>query len=210
MRHLLPILAKTISILLYPIWMPTLGILFLCIGLRGTLDMQLGLWLVSILGTAIITVAIPLSAILICIKRGKTKDLYIEQREERTLPYIYTLVCYAFWCYFLIRILRVPVFAGISAIGATVALLVVLIVNRWWKISAHLTGLGGLIGGVASYFLFFQAQYIVVLTVLLLVALLLMYARIYLNAHTPLQTVCGLLLGLVLTLLPNIVYFYAL
>ena len=35
-----------------------------------------------------------------------------------------------------------------------------------------------------------------------------MYARIYLNAHTPLQVIAGFLLGLVLTLVPNCLLSY--
>ena len=44
--------------------------------------------------------------------------------------------------------------------------------------------------------------------VLMVLALLLMYARIYLNAHTPLQVIAGFLLGLVLTLVPNCLLSY--
>jgi len=44
---------------------------------------------------------------------------------------------------------------------------------------------------------------------LLLLSLLLMYARIYLDAHTPLQVVLGFLLGLVFTITPNFIILYA-
>ena len=45
--------------------------------------------------------------------------------------------------------------------------------------------------------------------VVLVLSLLLMYARIYLKAHTPMQVVCGYLLGLVFTFVPNVIMMYA-
>ena len=44
---------------------------------------------------------------------------------------------------------------------------------------------------------------------ILILALLLMYARIYLNAHTPSQVVCGFLLGLIGTFTPTLILTYA-
>jgi membrane-associated phospholipid phosphatase len=95
------------------------------------------------------------------------------------------------------------------ALGAMVALGIVTVVNRWWKISAHLTGMGGLLGGVCSYALYYSMLPSSLLVFLLLAALLLMYARIYLEAHTPLQVVCGMLVGLVSTFVPSMIMIYA-
>ena len=97
----------------------------------------------------------------------------------------------------------------IVAIGATVALLAVTIINRWWKISAHLTALGGLLGGVMSIALYYSVLPTPLIIGMLIVSLLLMYARLYLNAHTPWQVVCGYLLGIVLTFIPNLVVYHA-
>ena len=44
---------------------------------------------------------------------------------------------------------------------------------------------------------------------ILLVSLLLMYARLYLNAHTPMQVVCGYILGLICTFIPNLIIYHA-
>ena len=106
--------------------------------------------------------------------------------------------------------LRVPTYLLLTAIGATVALILVTIINRWWKISAHLSSLGGLIGGVMSFCLctgIMPSMWLVIC--MFVVVLLLMYARLYLDAHTPLQVVCGLLLGLLMTFIPNLIYCYA-
>ena len=90
------------------------------------------------------------------------------------------------------------------------ALGIVAVVNKRWKISAHLTGFGGLTGGVLSFYLaggMMPPTWLV--GVLLGLALVLMYARLYLDAHTPMQVVGGFLLGLVMTFIPNLIYCYA-
>ena len=97
----------------------------------------------------------------------------------------------------------------IVAIGASLALLAVTIINHWWKISAHLTALGGLLGGICSISLYYNVLPSSLIIGILIVSLLLMYARLYLNAHTPLQVVCGYILGIVCTFTPNLIIYYA-
>ena len=93
----------------------------------------------------------------------------------------------------------------ICAIGATAALLAVTIINQWWKISAHLTAMGGLFGSICSIALAYSTLPTTLLIIVLLISLLLMYARLYLDAHTPMQVICGYLLGIVCTFIPNVV-----
>jgi hypothetical protein len=62
------------------------------------------------------------------------------------MPYIYTLICYGFWAYFMHGTVRLPLFMVVGALGAIAALAAVTVINHWWKISAHLTGIGGLLG----------------------------------------------------------------
>ncbi len=211
MKQLLTILSKGMSILLYPLFVPTYGMAFFCAAFSiNFLPLPSVYWWVSIVGTLLLTCIIPLTAILILIKRGNVSDLYIEQSAQRTTPYIYTIACFAFWGYFMFTTLKVPTWLLLTAVGATVALIVVAIVNQWWKISAHLTAIGGLIGGVMSFCMCTGIMPSVWLVVcMFLAALLLMYARLHLNAHTSLQVVCGFLLGLLLTFVPNLVYCYA-
>lgn len=211
MRKLLDIVAKGLSILLYPLFVPTYGMLLFCATYSVYFHvLPSAYWWVSIVGTLLLTCIIPITAILLLIRRGSVSDLYIEQAEERTTPYIYTVFCFAFWCYFMCSALNVPTCILLTGIGATVALIIVALVNRRWKISAHLSGLGGLVGGVMSFCMCTGiAPHIWLVISILALSLLLMYARLYLNAHTPMQVVGGFLLGLVMTFIPNLIYCYA-
>jgi membrane-associated phospholipid phosphatase len=94
-------------------------------------------------------------------------------------------------------------------LGASISLLSVTIINHWWKISAHLTGIGGLLGGICSYGICYSTLPFYPILIVLILALLLMYSRIHLRAHTPMQVVCGFLLGLLFTCIPNMILYHA-
>lgn len=209
MKRITKIAAKTLSVLLYPLFMPTYGMALFCAVFSQYVMLPAFYWWAVILSTLLITCVIPLSAILLLRRRGAVSSLYIEKASERTTPYLYSILSFACWCVLLYKI-AVPAYLLASAVGATLALVAVTVINHWWKISAHLTGFGGLLGGIMSYYLATGALPAIWFGVtLLVVALLLMYARLYLNAHTSLQVVAGLLLGLLFTFIPNLLLYYA-
>ena len=219
MKKVLNIVARILGGIFYPLWIPTYGMLLYCVTISklytlnstlSTLNYTLPYMLIALLGTLFFTGIVPFVAILILIRRKQVTDLYISNPQERTSPYLYTLCSFGFWCYFLYAVMHIPSFFLYSAIGATVALGLVMVINKRWKISAHLTGFGGLIGGIFSWFLYCNFMPAAGFVALLLgVALLLMYSRLYVNAHTPLQVVCGLLLGILFTFVPNLILTYA-
>ena len=206
----LHIASQALSILLYPLFIPTYGTILYCFALQQNNPMLNAIfWLFAIAGSVVFTLVIPLSAIAIMIRKKQVSDIFISNPKERTIPYIYTACCYGFWCYFLHTILHVSQFFFLAAVGATVALLLVTLINRKWKISAHLCGLGGLTGGLIAYALTIgQMPSFGFISLVLGIALILMYARLYLNEHTDRQVVAGYLLGIVCTLLPNLIAIY--
>lgn len=208
MRRTLDILAKALGIGLYPLWMPTYGMMLYMLAvckLSGPIHRLYVAFAIG--GTFFFTAFVPLMMILFLIHRGQVHNIHISNPDERTTPYIYSITCYGFWCYFLHSIMHIGPYFLCVAIGATIALGMVTLVNLRWKISAHLTGLGGLIGGVlAYYFQTGQDIYYPLIITLLIVALLLMFARIYLREHTPLQVIAGLLLGILLTFFTPVTY----
>ncbi|MBR6018500.1 MAG: phosphatase PAP2 family protein [Paludibacteraceae bacterium] len=210
LEKILNVLARLLSGVLYPLFAPTYGMLLFCAGLSPLIGNQLPLtaWLISVGMTFLLTLFIPLTAIMIRIRRGKIADIYITDPAQRTVPYLYTLVGYGFWCYFVVQVLHAPVYVSLVVIGATVALALVMLINRWWKISAHLAAMGGLVGGVMSHLMMGNSAPVWLPLLLMAVSLLLMYARIYLRAHDPLQVIAGFLLGLIMTLIPNCILSY--
>lgn len=201
MRRLLTILAQGLSALAYPLFIPTYGmVLYILLYHTMTPMIPTGAYVYYGVATFVVTCLIPLVTILILIRKHKVTDIYITNASERRIPYLITMTCFAVWCVLVIRTMHVLPALRLSAVGATMALCIVNLINPYWKISAHLTGIGGLVGA----FILYQP---VVGYILLAVALLLMYARLYLDAHTSLQVVCGFGVGFLCTLIPNLIYY---
>lgn len=201
MKRFLNILAQSVSIACYPLWIPTYGILLFCCAVQQILPLPPRYWLVSLGTTLFLTGLLPLSLIGYQVHQGYIQDIYIDRREDRTLAYIETAFGFGFWWYLLAFVLKVPSWLSGIAVGATVSILLVALINRWWKISAHLTGMGGLLGGVLTYALAYGTFPSALIYTLLGITLLVMYARLYLNAHTPWQVIAGLALGMLCTIL---------
>lgn len=199
-------LSQIASILLYPMLMPTYGMVLFCLAAKQLLPQLPSIYVSACLaGTAVLTLLIPIILLLFMQRKGYIDSLHIDNASQRTTPYIYTLICYGFWAYFVRVTLQLPLFLFLVIIGAMIALLAVTIINHWWKISAHLTGIGGLLGGICSFALNYATLPLILIIIILVLSLLLMYARIYLNAHTPMQVVCGFLLGLLCTFIPTLI-----
>jgi membrane-associated phospholipid phosphatase len=208
MSRALDIAAKILSVVFYPLFVPTYGIALFCYSYGTLVQPMHWVWItVAIVGTLLLTAVIPITAIWIMMRKGSVTDMQIANPKERTIPYLYSILGFAFWCYLLISILQVPVYLSFVGIGATVAIGLVTLINRFWKISAHLTGLGGLFGGLMSYCIGIGAiPTIGTMCIWLGVVLIVMYARLRLNAHTPAQVCAGFILGVACTAIPYCIY----
>ena len=210
MHTILNILSKTLSIVCYPLFIPSYGMaLYMWAMLHSTPTLpSIYVWL-NIISTFVLTAFIPIVLIIILWRQGRVSSLHITNPKERTIPYLYSTACFGFWCYFVSNTTHLPKVWLFIALGATVALLAVTFINRWWKISAHLTSMGGLLGGLISMGLYYNIVPTSLVIALLVLSLLLMYARLYLDAHTPMQVVCGYLLGILCTFIPNWIVYHA-
>ena len=205
MKHL----AGGLSVVLYPLFTPTyLMVAFCALFSQNMLPLPSRYWWFAVGGTAFFTFLIPLVVIVVMMLQGRVSDFDVSNRKERFIPFLYGIMSFSLWCVYLESVLKVPDFMFRTAVCSVLALVACTIISRRWKISAHLASMGGVIGMVIGYLLYFGLNAPVTVCLLLLLSLLLMYARIYLEAHTPAQVVCGYLLGLVFTLTPNIILSY--
>lgn len=201
--------AYGLSAVLFPLFTPTyLMVVFCGLFSRQMLPLQGKYWLWAVGGTLLFTCVLPFSVLLSMKAQGRISDLDISKKEERLVPLLYAVMFFSVWCAYLNVVLKVPSFLFWTAVCSVLALVTCAIISQRWKISAHLASMGGVVGMIIGYLLYFGLNAPVTVCLLLLLSLLLMYARIYLGAHTPEQTVCGFLLGLVFTLTPNIILLY--
>ena len=80
-------------------------------------------------------------------------------------------------------------------LGGGIALGVLVGINFFWKISAHMTGLGGLAGGITGLVLELQVNLQDYFVIAVLIAGIVGTARMYLKSHSFLQIAAGWLLG---------------
>lgn len=204
-QKILHTLCYGLSVLLYPLFVPTYLMVAFCV-MYTTYMLPLSgtYWTVLLGGTIFFTCLVPLCILGILISMGRIKNMDVSDRKERIIPSICTIISLCLWVWFLFRI-HMPQFIGWSGISIVVELLLVLLITWWWKISIHSASMGGALGILTAYMLFFQVNLTWVIAAWLLLSWLLMCARIYLDEHTSEQTVSGFLLGLVCTLVPNLI-----
>lgn len=98
-----------------------------------------------------------------------------------------------------------PLFLVFMGLGSTLSILVITLINTRWKISAHLSGVGGLAGGVFAYAYIMCINPLGLLVLMVLLSGLTALSRIELKAHTPGQTLAGFTVGFFMVFLPPIV-----
>jgi membrane-associated phospholipid phosphatase len=190
-----------VSIVFQPLLMPTYGMAML-INL-DVFDVIPFVWrMLAIVGTFVFTGLMPAAPILLMMRKGEVSDLFISKREQRTMPYLFSFLAYAFWTLFLLRVLKLPMFMVAIGIGTTLSILLITLINLKWKISAHLSGIGGLAGGVfgVCYRMAYNPVWLFVL--ILAISALVAVARMELKAHTPGQTLAGFTLGFLTVFIP--------
>lgn len=191
------LLANIISAVFHPLLMITYGALlalthtFLAIYPLSVKGMILGAVFFS-------TALVPGLFILLLVKTGSAHDLELTDRRERLLPYL-ILVTSNMACLFFLYKMRMPFWILSQLMAVIAALLAALCINFFWKISAHMLGIGGLLGAIMGicrvqhtdpYWLFIAG---------FLAAGLLGVSRIWLKRHTPMQVYAGFALGFAFT-----------
>lgn len=187
--------ARFFSSVLSPLVMPTYGVFLvlwtsvLCLLPMGTRFMVL----IMVLG---ITCVLPIICIGVLHHFKIISSKQLDKRRERRLPYAFAVVCYIAAALYLNSI-HSPMWFVMFAAGGALSCLVVLIVNLWWKISAHMTGIGGIVAllfqihvqGLSAFNLFW------LLCFTILLAGLLGSSRMVLKRHDLLQVLAGFTVG---------------
>jgi hypothetical protein len=138
---------------------------------------------------------LPVINIYILYRLNRISSLRLEDQKERTFPYVLTS-CFYFGLFYLFLDLSVWPSIKVLIFGGGFAILLTAIINVRYKISAHMVGIGGLLGSliVVSYVLKYNA--VPQIAFLVLLAGVIATCRLYLKAHQPKQIYSGFFLGL--------------
>ena len=191
--------AHIISVIFHPLLMPSY--LFLFIILFATSLMQplhsKSLFRVLII-IFIVTFIIPMISIGTLRLSNFISDFKLEERKQRVIPFFFVTCFYGITAYMFYSKLNFNSLIFVIFAATTALLLILTIVTRFWKISIHGAGIGGTIGFILALSFYHPIpNFAPILAASLVIAGLISYARLTLNAHTPLQVYSGVLLGFV-------------
>lgn len=192
-------IAQFLSNLFQPLLIPTYSMMLLFqVGKFAYLDITLKVFIVS--SIFILTSIVPLAVIFVLKKMGVVSSIQLTERKERTVPYVFVVLSYIAAIFFLYRI-SMPNYIVSMMTGVVVSTVLIMFINFKWKISAHLSAVGGLCAAIIVVAFRMEINASVVLSIAILLSGLLATARIVLKVHTLMQTICGFLAGFLILLL---------
>ena len=187
-------LSKVISFFFHPIFMPTYAIFLLFAFSPLFSDFMSMSQKIQIVQLVIIfTLLLPIFSVLTLKKFNVVTSIYMENREERRWPLLFTII----WYYLLFRLLdsiHIQYIVIQLLFGAMLILLLAIIVSNFWKISLHMLGIGGVLGAFFAIQTLFGGNIFLIIT-LLFCAGLVGFARVNEDAHTLKQVYLGFLVG---------------
>ena len=199
------LLANIISGMFHPLLMVTYG-LILAFSFTYLVIYPPMMKLLLVGGTFLSTALIPGAFLFFMVKSGQATDMELSNRRERVLPYLIFISSVMVCAFYMIKMM-IPFWFVSLLLGVCVALIISLFINFFWKISAHMIGIGGLLGGIMGvahthvmnpYWFFIS---------MILISGLVGTSRLFLKRHTPMQVYAGFILGFGCTFVASILSF---
>lgn len=195
-------IAKIFSTIFSPLLMGTYGIL-IAMWLSYLCYSPAKAKLIVTAVTFVATCVLPVIGIFLLSRTGVVKDPMLNERTERTWPYLICTAGYIatgiyYYC------VHAPLWLSMFMEGGALALIVLTVVNRRWKISGHATGVGGLCAMI--FFLMCSGNSVTDLRWEFVAAVVLAgcvcTSRLILERHTLMQVAAGFLNGFVCVFIP--------
>ena len=190
-------LAWGISFLMHPLPMPTImfGLVLLFtpeLMLSGNSEIRWQLMALIFLATF----ALPGLSVLTLRMFGNISSLTMSRREDRRIPFLFVSAIYMVVTYFFYKSFPQIPFVVLGLLSITASLLALTTISLYWKISAHGIGAGGATGFLTALMLHNRnPELIFPLAILMCLSGAVLWARLYLNHHSPAEAWAGWLTG---------------
>ena len=190
-------LAKFISIVGHPLFMPVYAMV-LIFEFNPYINLQVpnSIQVIVLSILSIFTIFLPLITAIFLKKFGVIKSIYMKTAEERKWPFLLSVLWY-YIGFILLTTIALPISLYLLMIGAISVILIAHFITLRWKISIHMLGIGGLIGGMIGLSQRFQFDHFYLILILFFVAGLIGYARLKTKSHTYRQVYAGFILGVI-------------
>ena len=188
--------AKLISYIFHPLLMPTFGLWLVLttnpyIAFMVQPTVAKALYIVVFISTFVF----PVLSSLLLLFTGRIKSLEMQTPEERRMPYLLTALYYMVGYYMIISKIPLPEEISLLMLGASLSVVITLVINLFRKISAHAVAIGGLIGAFFGMGIISPSGIANPLILLFSMAGIIGYARLKLEAHKPIEVYAGYFLG---------------
>jgi membrane-associated phospholipid phosphatase len=190
-------LAYFISLVFHPLLMPSYLFLFIVVFASSFMQPLKIESLYEILGIIfIVTFIIPVISMGTLRLTNIISDFHLAKKSQRPTPFFFIACFYGIAAYMFYAKLSINNLIVIVFVASTVLILLMTVISFFWKISLHGAAIGGVFGFILALGMFYPIMnFTLILAVLLVISGLVIYARLKLQAHTPLQVYAGAVLG---------------
>ena len=187
-------ISHVISTVFQPLLMPTYGVMLLFMYTYFGVAYSNRFWHI-VTPIMLFSFVIPGILIYLLLRIGLISDLSLKVRKERFYPYFITLLSYSAMVVFYYKA-QMPIWFITMMAGSIAIMIIAILITLVWKISAHMFGIGGLVGGVMSvcYYVEHSNPYWLFIGLFLLAGSI-GTSRLILKRHTLSQVIAGFLLG---------------
>ena len=191
--------ARVISAIFTPFSIPFLA--FLILFLFSYLRIMPIQYKLIVLGVVYcFTILMPTLTIFLFRKINGFSPEDLGERKRRFMPFLLTITSYVF-CLVMMHRLNIPWYMTGIILAALIMMVICIVVNRKWKLSEHMAGVGAIVGGLVSFSALFGYNPVWWLCLFILIAGVLGTARIILQHHTLGEVLVGFAVGLICSLL---------
>ena len=200
MREIEKNFAMALSIIFQPIFVPLYSLVILFnADTYITYAVQPEVKKFILLVTFLNTIILPIGVFYYFYRAKLIDSFHMHTAKERSLPFLTTIVFHMSTFYLFSKAPMPSLFANL-VLGAAFSVATAFVINLKWKVSIHMLGMGGIVGTIIGLILRYQVDAVQLVMALVILSGFVGYARLRLNAHTPLQVYIGFLLGtLILT-----------
>lgn len=192
-------IARVVSWVFTPFFIPLLA--FLILFLFSYLNMLPLEYKLIVLGIVYcFTILTPTLTIHIFRKVNGFALVELNERKKRYVPFILTILSYI-CCLLMMRRMSIPWYMTGIILTALIISVICVIANLRWKLSEHMAGCGGVVGGLISFSALFGYNPVWWLCLFILISGVLGSARIILQHHTLGEVISGFVVGFICSLL---------
>jgi hypothetical protein len=185
-----------LSYVFHPLFIPTYFFLYLMQVLPfefvGITEWQLKMRLFSV---AWLTAFFPAFAVFLLWRLKLSDSIFLRTQKERIIPYVITMFFY-WWMYYLSRnFTDQPIALKFFYLGIFVASAIGMTVNNFMKVSLHAMGIAGMTTAIALVSIFYPVNNALWLPLAILIAALVISARMVVSDHSNKELVVGAAIG---------------